>query len=76
MTPKEIEKIQGRMDFSTFGALVGVSTVTAWRWVHGTARPEGAALRLLELLRDERSTMIELLSRRAQKELEAQIAKR
>lgn len=69
MTPKEIEKIQGKMDYSTFGALIGVSSVTAWRWAHGEAHPEGASLRLLELLRDDRDTMIKLLSKRAQKGL-------
>ena len=57
MTNKDIKKIQGDLNCQSFGLLTGVSTVTVWRWRTGSAKPEGAALRLLELIRDKKITL-------------------
>jgi DNA-binding transcriptional regulator YiaG len=54
MTSKEIRKIRGNMSRETFSLLVGVSVPSLWRWETGEASPEGAGLRLLELIKDKR----------------------
>ena len=56
MNREKIRKVRGKMTRAIFATLIGTSEITIWRWESGGAKPEGAALRLLELLdkcRDE-----------------------
>jgi DNA-binding transcriptional regulator YiaG len=69
MTPKDIKKIRGDISREEFSLLLGVSSVTLWRWEQGGARPEGASLRLLEILSKDRKQTITLLSKYAQERL-------
>lgn len=58
MKPEHIKKVRGRMTRETFAALVGTSSITIWRWENGASKPEGAALRLLELLSRNRKQVL------------------
>lgn len=68
--PKKIRSLRGRMPRLNFAGLLGVSQITLWRWEEGRAEPEGASLRLLELLRDYRSETLGLLLRFSRSKLE------
>jgi len=61
--PKDIRKLRGSMTRETFSLLMGISIPSLWRWETGGSKPEGAALRLLEMVADERKSMIDLLSK-------------
>jgi putative transcriptional regulator len=51
----EIKQIRQRTGLSqaVFAGLLGVSPKTVEAWEHGRNRPEGAARRLLEIVRDD-----------------------
>lgn len=50
MSPVKIKKIRGKITRAIFATLIGTSEITIWRWETSAAKPEGAALRLLELM--------------------------
>jgi DNA-binding transcriptional regulator YiaG len=65
MNAKEVKAIRGQMSEPDFALLIGVSPVTIWRWERGGIRPrDGAALVLLELMRDHRQETTRLLWKR------------
>jgi DNA-binding transcriptional regulator YiaG len=49
-SPRLIKRLRGKRTQAEFGALLGTSKNTVWRWEAGQARPDaGYAARLLEL---------------------------
>jgi len=69
MTPKDVKKVRGDFSRAIFAMMIGTSEVTVWRWENGDARPEGASLRLLELMSENRKETINLLSKYVQGQL-------
>lgn len=64
-----VKELRGEIDQTDFAILLGVSPVTIWRWENGRAKPEGASLVLLELVRDYRREALKLLWKRAKSRL-------
>lgn len=53
-TPRLIKRLRGKRTLAEFGALLGVSKNTVWRWEAGKSQPDGAhAERLSELAERE-----------------------
>lgn len=54
-TPQEIKqvRIRANMTQKTFAACIGVTTKAVEAWEGGRARPDGAARRILGLMRDD-----------------------
>jgi DNA-binding transcriptional regulator YiaG len=69
MTPKDVKKVRGDLSRAVFAMMIGTSEVTIWRWENGDAHPEGASLRLLELMQGHRKETIQLLSKHVQGQL-------
>ena len=69
MNPKDVKKIRGDLSRAVFAMMIGTSEVTVWRWENGDSKPEGASLRLLELMSRNRKETIHLLSKYVQEHL-------
>lgn len=69
MRPKDVKKVRGDLSRAVFAMMIGTSEVTIWRWENGDAKPEGASLRLLELMQEHRKETINLLSKHVQGQL-------
>lgn len=54
-TPRLIRRLRGKRTLAEFGAIIGATTNTAWRWEDGRVRPDAEHVRLLsELAERER----------------------
>jgi DNA-binding transcriptional regulator YiaG len=74
MTSIQIRKIRGGMSELDLALLLGVSPVTIWRWERGGIKPrDGAAIVLLELLRDHRRETLALLWKRLKPRMKGKI---
>lgn len=69
MIPKDVKKIRGNLSRAVFAMMIGTSEITVWRWENGDSKPEGASLRLLELIAKNRKETISLLSKYIQEHL-------
>lgn len=65
LSPKEIRKIREKLNASqgVFARYLNVNPSTVQKWEQGTARPQNAALRLLNLINDRG---VEILRKRTQ----------
>jgi hypothetical protein len=49
-TPRLIRRLRGKRTLAEFGALIGATTNTVWRWEDGRVEPDAEHARLLSAL--------------------------